>query len=171
MQSFISLPRYASPAKSSETKHSLEARVIRQLFGFSGFPPPRRRSDNGFLAHEPHEAERLLRRFAQSGIRRGSATFHIPIAKARQERAKSWIEQQTNGDGKLWIAVCPGSKMPVKIWPEERFAQVVHQLIADFDVWPVVFGSAEEHFLAERLSQSLAKGHSGLRPIRNTGRH
>ena len=150
-------PSLREPCQVVRDKAFFRSTGIRQLFGFSGFPPPRRRSDNGFLAHEPHEAELLLRRLAQSGIR-GSATFHIPIPKPRQERAKSWIEQQTNGDGKLWIAVCPGSKMPVKIWPEERFAQVVHQLIADFDVWPVVFGSAEEHFLAERLVRAWQRG-------------
>ena len=81
-------PSLREPCQVVRDKAFFRSTGIRQLFGFSGFPPPRRRSDNGFLAHEPHEAELLLRRLAQSGIR-GSATFHIPIPKPRQERAKS----------------------------------------------------------------------------------
>jgi heptosyltransferase III len=133
---------------------------IQRLLGFSGFPFPRRRFDIGCLAREPHEAELLLRRLAKSGIN-GDASpsgFRLFIPTSRRERAKAWIERQTDSDGKWWIAVCPGSKMPVKTWPEERFGEVVDRLISAFDVWPVVFGSAEERVLAERLVRRWRRG-------------
>lgn len=153
-------PSLRKPRQVTRDEAFFRSAGIRQLFGFSGFPSPRKRSDNGFLTHEPHEAELLLHRLAMSGINSGLAgsAFHLALPKARQERARSWIEKQSNGNGKLWIAVCPGSKMPVKTWPEERFAQVVHRLISDFDVWPVVFGSAEERGLAERLVRAWGRG-------------
>jgi dTDP-4-amino-4,6-dideoxygalactose transaminase len=63
MQSFISLPRYASPAKSSETKHSLEARV----FGSSPF------------GDQPLECDRrdaVRSRLLEAGIETG---IHYPV--------------------------------------------------------------------------------------------
>ncbi|HEY5743251.1 MAG TPA: glycosyltransferase family 9 protein [Terrimicrobiaceae bacterium] len=151
-------PSLRKPRQVIRDKVFFRSAGIQQLLGFSGFPFPRRPSDSGFLAREPHEAELLLRRITQSGIKEGTATFRLPIPNPRQMRARCWIERQTNAHGKTWIAVCPGSKMPVKIWPEERFAEVVHHLIADFDIWPVVFGSIEEKVLAERLVTVWRRG-------------
>jgi ADP-heptose:LPS heptosyltransferase len=59
--------------------------------------------------------------------------------------------------------------MPSKLWPEERFREVLDQLIARFDVWPVVFGGPEDRDAGNRLVAAwgrgfVAAGALGLRP-------
>ena len=57
-----------------------------------------------------------------------------------------WLENAIgqSGDGSKLIAIAPGSKWESKVWPEARFAEVVQRLISEFDVFPVVFGGAED---------------------------
>ena len=38
----------------------------------------------------------------------------------------------------------PGSKMPSKRWPMERYAETIQRLIDKFNIWPVVFGGNED---------------------------
>jgi len=65
--------------------------------------------------------------------------------------SKNWLLSQPEDGGRPWLGVGPGSKMAAKVWPEERFRETVQRLIDRFDLWPVVFGGAEDATLAARL--------------------
>ena len=67
--------------------------------------------------------------------------------------AEKWLEEncgkylQTN---KL-LAVAPSGKWKSKIWSEDSFAEVVQNLIEKADVFPIVFGGAEDKEKGNRL--------------------
>jgi ADP-heptose:LPS heptosyltransferase len=48
--------------------------------------------------------------------------------------------------------------MPAKRWPEDRFRDVVRKLIEESDIWPVIFGGAEDARLGERLISAWGRG-------------
>jgi heptosyltransferase-2 len=52
---------------------------------------------------------------------------------------------------KRLIGVAPGSKWESKIWSEERFYKVIERLIAEKNVFPVVFGGREDREKGNRL--------------------
>jgi ADP-heptose:LPS heptosyltransferase len=69
-----------------------------------------------------------------------------------------WLDQLPSDDGRPWIGVGPGSKMPAKRWPEDRFREVVRELIEEFEIWPVVFGGAGDAPLGRRLISGWGRG-------------
>jgi ADP-heptose:LPS heptosyltransferase len=69
-----------------------------------------------------------------------------------------WLDQLPSDDGRPWVGVGPGSKMPAKRWPEDRFREVVRELIEEFEIWPVVFGGAGDAPLGRRLISGWGRG-------------
>ncbi|HXH70772.1 MAG TPA: glycosyltransferase family 9 protein, partial [Pyrinomonadaceae bacterium] len=54
--------------------------------------------------------------------------------------------------------VAPGSKWDSKIWAEERFAEVIAELIERNDVFPIVFGGREDREKGNRLLRHWKSG-------------
>lgn len=76
------------------------------------------------------------------------------------DRSREWLQKATGrspNDLKL-VAIAPGSKWESKVWPEQRFAEVVQRLIAEFDVFPVIFGGAEDREKGDRLIAEWERG-------------
>lgn len=67
--------------------------------------------------------------------------------------ADSWLNKvcEDSGSKRKLLAVAPGSKWESKVWHEDRFAEVVERLIAEQNIFPIVFGGAEDSEKAERL--------------------
>lgn len=58
--------------------------------------------------------------------------------------------------GKPWIALAPGAAYgSAKCWPFERFSELADRLIADFDADVIVFGTASERAVAERIASRM----------------
>ncbi len=49
------------------------------------------------------------------------------------------------------VAFGPGSKMPAKRWPRDRFAAVGNYLIHERGVWPIIFGGPEDRPMGDEL--------------------
>ncbi len=119
----------------------------------------------------PREADLLLARLARSGIpvpAPGAGNCRIGIGEAERDEVEEWLPEYPQDLGRAWIGVGPGSKMPSKVWPTERYAEVVEGLIRRFDVWPVVFGGPEDRQTGARLLLRWkrgynAAGHLGVR--------
>ena len=128
-------------------RHVIGARTLQTVVG-----------DTGVL-----EAERVLARL------RGSAVVAAPLSQARRDLAlnaadRQFIEQwlgrhapPLRGRGR-WVAFAPGSNLQSKLWPLERFAEVGRELIARFDIVPVVVGGAEDQPRAVELLQAWGRG-------------
>ncbi|HXH70816.1 MAG TPA: glycosyltransferase family 9 protein, partial [Pyrinomonadaceae bacterium] len=75
------------------------------------------------------------------------------LDEAEKGFASQWLEKNSGTalrENRL-IAVAPGSKWDSKIWAEERFAEVIAELIERNDVFPIVFGGREDREKGNRL--------------------
>lgn len=135
---------------------------IREFFGFDEFPDFPPKVPGQPLPTVPQEGDLLLERLRKSGIEvpePGKGRVDVNIGEKDAIAVERWRATLPPDDGRPWIAVGPGSKMPAKIWPKERYAAVVRQLISDFDIWPVVFGGPEDVELAKFLTSQWHRGY------------
>ena len=93
----------------------------------------------------------------------------VGVSIEERRTVDRWANEKVPYAGRAWIGVGPGSKMPAKVWPVERFIEVVSKLIRDHDIWPVVFGGPEDRALGLKLVEhwkcgSVAAGELGVRP-------
>jgi len=122
--------------------------------------PDKRRSSP--LPTVPHEADNLLERLQASGIdcsKAGAPSMDIGVGEAEERRVAQWLAALPPDDGRPWVGIGPGSKMPAKLWPAERYIEVVRKLIDRCDVWPVIFGGLGEKTLAESLVRAWGRGY------------
>jgi len=105
------------------------------------------------------EAEFLLDALASEGVAvdLGNYSTDLLLSKSETSSADGWIAANCGGSGRL-VAVAPGSKWESKIWPEERFADVVAQLIGSIGIFPVILGGAEDREKGDRLLSAWRTG-------------
>lgn len=80
------------------------------------------------------------------------------ISLRGQGEFEQWFAGNGSGAGRCWIAFGIGSKMPAKRWPLSRYVEVARELIRRFNIWPVVFGSADERELALTFVRAVGRG-------------
>jgi ADP-heptose:LPS heptosyltransferase len=78
----------------------------------------------------------------------------------------AWKNGLRPDEGKRWIGVGTGSNQPVNRWPVDRYADVLHRLVAQHDIWPVFFGGGRDRADATGLMEAIGRGHdaTGLAP-------
>jgi heptosyltransferase III len=144
---------------------------IRKFYGACGseFPAP---GDVGHpLPRLPHQSDHFLGRLSLSGILvqpEGQGRVDIGISDWERSSVEKWRKSIPDSGDRIWVAIGPGSKMPAKRWPTERFREVVSRLIDRYDIWPVVFGGSEDRNLDLELIKtwgrgSVAAGELGIR--------
>jgi heptosyltransferase-3 len=134
---------------------------IRHFYGMNYFPPVPYRDRSRPLPAAGHEADLLLARLQSDGLKvpaAGQGSLNLELGMAEEGEVAEWLRLQGSDQGKLWIGIGPGSKMPAKRWPLERFESVVSRLIQEFDVWPVVFGGEEDRLIADQLLSTWGRG-------------
>jgi ADP-heptose:LPS heptosyltransferase len=111
------------------------------------------RDRNDRLVAMDSESNRLRAWIAGGAISAaaGPADHLLPLAAAHRERAAARLAGLASG---RLIAFAPGSKMPAKMWPLDRFAAVGTQLLARYpDLWLLVLGGGpQEQQAAETLT-------------------
>jgi len=157
---------YLAPIARSEPQIHRDRRFfracgIRRFIGMDYVfrPPPR--ADGRPLPELPREVDLLLDRLRRSGIPvppPGRARLDLALTEADEARLDALLADKAIDHSRPWVAVGPGSKMPAKRWPEDRYGAVVKRLIDRYSVWPVVFGGPEDHACAERLIASWGEG-------------
>ena len=132
---------------------------IREFFGMDLLPAGARPPAGQPLEPQPHEAQQLLQRLALCGIE-VPATPRLDLVFTDDERRRvaRWRENLGDDGGRPWVGLGPGSKMPAKVWPLERFVEVTQRLIDRYDVWPVVFGGPEDRSCGEALVAACSRG-------------
>lgn len=128
---------------------------IRDIVGLRPTPPyPARDGSHRLIPLEP-ESHRLQAWIAGGAISPipGPADHRLPLSPAHRERAALRLAGLA---GSRLIAFAPGSKMPAKVWPLERFAAVGADLLARFpDLRLLVLGGgAREQQAAEALTSA-----------------
>jgi ADP-heptose:LPS heptosyltransferase len=135
---------------------------IKQFLGERGFEALPARGANG-LPSVAHEADHLLRRLSLSGIQvaePGNARFDLELTESEQLEADGWLQRHVPSYfmSSCIVGFAPGSKWPSKVWPEERFVEVGRRLIESENIFPIVFGGAEDRPLGERLISQWGRG-------------
>ena len=135
---------------------------IKHFMGDRGFYTLPKSQENGQLPHVPHEADILLSRLGTSGLKipnPGKGNTSVNINPSEERFVDTWLVDLPPDGGRKWIAVGPGSKMPVKLWPEKYYLEVLSRLIDKYDVWPVIFGGKEDASLAKDIVTKLGRGY------------
>jgi ADP-heptose:LPS heptosyltransferase len=126
---------------------------IRDIVGLRPTPAYPVRDGSHRLIPMESESNRLRASIAGGaiGATAGPADHRLPLAPVHREQAAARLAGM--GSARL-IAFAPGSKMPAKIWPLDRFAEVGSHLLARYpDVRLLVLGGgAQEHEAAETLT-------------------
>ena len=128
---------------------------ITHFFGHRGFTPLPPRIPGSPLPFVEHEADYLLSRLALSGIPvppPEERRIDLRLSGEELGAAHWWLGRELPPDqlGKL-LGVGPGSYWPSKVWPEERYVEVVRALLNQPGVYPVIFGGPEVSALGNRL--------------------
>lgn len=114
------------------------------------------------IASVTSRADELLHRIGAAGVPippAGEGVLDLNLGNADHAACERWREGLPPDGGRPWIGIGPGSKMPAKVWPAERFADLGKQLVDRFDVWPIVFGGPEDAALGARMVQSWGRGY------------
>ena len=121
-----------------------------------GVPPP---PPPGVLL--PFEADQLLSHLAPQipPPPPGTGRMDLAIKPSDEEPVRAWIARLPDDGARPWVGVGPGSKMPAKIWPRERFLAVLRDLVDRHDVWPVIFGGTEDRQVGQWLVDQLGRGY------------
>ena len=159
---------YLSPSARTQRqilrdKRFFRAAGIKQFIGTEGFAAPPVKIHGRPLEDVPHEAELLLARLAASNIKipaAGHGCMNLNLGANEAAEVEAWLAKRPSDGGRPWIGFGPGSKMSAKRWPLERFAEVGRNLIERFDIWPVVFGGAEDCQTAASLLAEWGRGDS-----------
>ena len=99
----------------------------------------------------PREVDRLLDEISRRGIPSEEVRFDLPIGPGHFASVKAILNQTDIDLGRPMVAMCPGSKQAIKVWPEERFAEVGRRLIVEAGVNVVIVGGSDEALVGARL--------------------
>ncbi len=156
-------PSNRSPRQIARDRWFFKTAGIHNFLGMDEFPELPSKRPGVSLPNSDREVDLLLKRLSASkiGTTTESQSFKLNLGTREQNSVTEWLSRQTQtDDGRIWLAIGPGSKMPAKRWPLERFEAVVTELINEFDVWPVVFGGPEDFSTAEKLIKSWSRGYN-----------
>jgi ADP-heptose:LPS heptosyltransferase len=156
-------PSIREPEQVKRDVAFFKAAGIRRIYGATHFPPvPIKRPGQPFEVGLS-EADLLLARLAADGIpvpRNGTGVLDLVLGEAEAAEVAQWLTTIGSDGARRWIGIGPGSKMPAKRWPLDRFEAVVATLIARHDVWPVVFGGPEEQTAGHDLLARWGRGYN-----------
>jgi heptosyltransferase-3 len=154
-------PTARSKAQINRDRRFFRLAGIRHFIGMKKFAALPRKIPGRAMERVKSEADLLLARLKADDIpvpAPGEARAQLRLGSTEETEVARWLSHLPSDDGRSWIGVGPGSKMPAKRWPEDRFREVVRKLIEESDIWPVIFGGAEDAKLGERLISAWGRG-------------
>lgn len=106
------------------------------------------------------EADFLLDCLRSEGIAPSISRSHdLCLTEEEKMAAAEFMSAAETRAG--FIGIAPGSKWESKIWAEKRFGDVVHRLIGEFQLTPIVLGGPEDREKGERLIYAWRSGLNG----------
>jgi ADP-heptose:LPS heptosyltransferase/predicted nucleotidyltransferase len=156
-------PTNRKPEQITRDRRFFSMAGIRNFIGMHGFEtlPPKQPGEP--MKMVPRESELLLRRLAASGLvvePGDESRMDLGLGPEDDAPIFEWLAGWGPDGDHVWIAVGPGSKMPAKRWPLRRFEKLVSDLIAEFDVWPVIFGGEEDRVIGDWLLTHWGRGYN-----------
>jgi len=129
---------------------------IKQCFGMEPKEDTRGlRSGEGRLAVLPSEIDRLLSVVGDAGLaipEKGKAVLRVPIGERERANVSARWQAAKFPPGCPIIGLGPGSKMPAKRWPLDRFIETVKRLCRSLSgVHFIVLGGSDDRELGAML--------------------
>ena len=156
------VPTERSPKQRLRDEVFFRLAGLKRLLATKGFFGDAGRHANGIPVRHVHEADALLARLKHDGVAvpaAGEGCMDLRITQTERERAQAWWLARGNPPTPHgWVAVCPGAKVPSKLWPLERYGEVVEMLIRRHGIFPVVVGGPEDRAAADTLLQRWQVG-------------
>lgn len=136
---------------------------VKKFLGTQGFlRDVHPRTSDGALAPLPQEADALLHRLRLAGVdvpEAGQGCMDLRLTAAEHEHAHDWWVKNGNLQAPHgWVAVCPGAKWSSKLWPAERYEEVMRRLIQRHGLLPVVIGGPEDRAVGLKLVKAWGVG-------------
>jgi len=135
---------------------------IKRLFCMQGGLGSHGISKGSCLPRLPHVTDIFLSRLAASGMDvslDGDVKSYLHIGSHEIDEVGRWLAELPSSRGRKWVGIGIGGKMPVKLWPLERYERLVDRLIETFDVWPVIFGGPESLADGRQLVEHWKRGY------------
>ncbi|MGD1083156.1 MAG: glycosyltransferase family 9 protein [Verrucomicrobiota bacterium] len=161
-------PSIRSGVQIKRDRRFFRAAGIARLLGMNDFPSLPAKLDGQPLGATAAEADLLLARLRKDGIpvpAAGMGCMSLGLGPAEERALADWVAGLPPDGGRRWLAVGPGSKMPAKRWPVDRYERVVKALIQEFDLWPVIFGAREEARIGRQLITAWGRGYNAAGPL------
>lgn len=139
----------------------------RSLIGFK-FPRPIRydRSTGISVPVFLQEVDRLMSLLTPLGVNPAIIDFRLPIKENDKQTINSIWNHYQFKDKKPIVAICPGGKFPSKLWPVNRFIEVISILREQFDAQILLIGGSGEKKLSGEIIEKV--GHSVVNLIEKT---
>jgi ADP-heptose:LPS heptosyltransferase len=160
---------YLTPSRRTKKQRQRD-RLFFRFCGLKHFLATKGFEDNlhprlpdGKLAAKAKEADALLARLRLDGLPApapGKGCMDLRITETERQRAKDWWRQKAGPrpGAKGWVAICPGGKLASKLWPWERYAEVVRLLMRKQGLFPVIIGGREDREAGEKLLSEWGAG-------------
>lgn len=106
----------------------------------------------------PMEADRLLADVSRWGIPAEEAAFDLPIGVSQVQRVNVILAASGLDLTRPLVAMCPGSKQKIKVWPEARYAELGARLIEESGANIAIVGGSDEATVGDRLAAGWPPG-------------
>ena len=164
-------PSRRQPHQVARDRRFFKLCGIRRIIGIDGPFYDLDRPPERPMQTLPSEADLLMERLTRSGLDVGPKEgwrFDLALNANDEAVVDQWVQQNPQVAPARWVGVGPGSKMPAKIWPKERYGEVLRQLFREYGLVPVIFGGGEDvdagNWIVDYVGHgAVAAGQLGLR--------
>lgn len=148
----LALQMHGSGELSNEVVLQLGARST------AGFRPADQSQQAHFLPWDPHESElgRYLRLMRAIGVPWRGTHLEFPIAPEERSAANDLLMRHLPLAPAPYVCMHPGSRLPSRRWPPERFAAVA-DVIASWGYIVVLTGTREEADVARQVQTAMRR--------------
>lgn len=157
----VYIPSIRTPAQIKRDRVFFRLAGVKRIIGMRGFEGMDYYPKGNPLPLVEPEVDLLLGYLATDGVRiedPPETLMHMGLGEDERAEAMRWLETKGIDVSRPIVGVGPGSKMAAKLWPIERFVEVVQALDAEFSPTFVAFGSGPEREACERIVTSVGHG-------------
>ena len=134
---------------------------IKQILGMGGYKGVVQYPRAKPLPTVPNVADVLLSHLKQDGVASSESPeklLDFGLSDEERRFGTDWLRQRGVDLSRPVVGIGPGSKMPSKLWPTERFIEVARTLEERYGASFLLFGSKEEREICQKIVDQVKHG-------------